>query len=182
MERLASIHIKPCNVGQSEAHNLRTEAYMKHIKRENVYIRNEMTEKNESWVAPEVNNQTLQDYLDGLAHLVKEKTGRAMQTKVRERVNQKTGRVVKVTGCSALKEGVINCDDNTTMEDLQHFCRLCKERWGITAIQIFLHRDEGHYDEEGEWKPNLHAHIVFDWINHETGKTYKLDKFDMEET
>ncbi|WP_289782813.1 mobilization protein, partial [uncultured Phocaeicola sp.] len=25
------------------------------------------------------------------------------------------------------------------------------------------------------WKPNLHAHIVWDWMNHDTGKSCKLD-------
>lgn len=29
------------------------------------------------------------------------------------------------------------------------------------------------------WKPNSHAHIVWDWMNHETGKSCKLGKVDM---
>ena len=65
------------------------------------------------------------------------------------------------------------------MEQLQHFCEVCKERWGITALQIFIHRDEGHYGTPGDtatWKPNLHAHIVWDWMNHDTGKSCKLDE------
>ena len=34
---------------------------------------------------------------------------------------------------------------------------------GITPIQFHIHRDEGHYDSATkEWKPNLHAYIVFD--------------------
>ena len=56
---------------------------------------------------------------------------------------------------------------------------MCKERWGITPLQVFIHRDEGHYsnpEDIATWKPNLHAHIVWDWMNHETGKSYKLDE------
>ena len=65
------------------------------------------------------------------------------------------------------------------MEQLQKFCKVCKERWGVTALQVFIHRDEGHYGTPGDnatWKPNLHAHIVWDWMNHETGKSCKLDE------
>ena len=29
------------------------------------------------------------------------------------------------------------------------------------------------------FKPNYHAHIVFDWMNHETGKSRKLNDDDM---
>lgn len=65
------------------------------------------------------------------------------------------------------------------MEQLRHFCEVCKERWGITPLQVFIHRDEGHYSNPQDlatWKPNLHAHIVWDWMNHETGKSCKLDE------
>ena len=68
------------------------------------------------------------------------------------------------------------------MKQLQHFCEVCKQRWGITPLQIFIHRDEGHYGVPGDtatWKPNLHAHIVWDWMNHDTGKSCKLDEKDM---
>ena len=70
------------------------------------------------------------------------------------------------------------------MEQLQKFCKVCKERWGVTALQVFIHRDEGHYGIPGDnatWKPNLHAHIVWDWMNHDTGKSCKLDEKAMSE-
>ena len=68
-----------------------------------------------------------------------------------------------------------------------------KDARGITPLQIFLHKDEGHWlngqpeaeDKESfqigsRWfKPNYHAHIVFDWMNHETGKSRKLNDEDM---
>ena len=56
-----------------------------------------------------------------------------------------------------------------------------------------MHKDERHWlsgepdanDKESfkignRWfKPNYHAHIVFDWMNHETGKSCKLNDNDM---
>lgn len=70
------------------------------------------------------------------------------------------------------------------MDDLQKYTERVHERWGVRAIQIHIHRDEGHYenpDAPSTWKPNLHAHIIWDWMNHETGKSFKLDKKDMEQ-
>ena len=70
------------------------------------------------------------------------------------------------------------------MEQLRKFGKVCNERWGVTALQVFIHRDEGHYGIPGNnatWKPNLHAHIVWDWMNHETGKSCKLDEKAMSE-
>ena len=75
--------------------------------------------------------------------------------------------------------GVVVIKEDTTIEQLRRFCEVCKERWGITALQIFIHRDEGHYGIPGDnatWKPDLHAHIVWDWMNHEMGKSCKLDE------
>ena len=107
-----------------------------------------------------------------------------MQTKDRERVNKKTGKVTIVRGSTPLKEGVVVIKEDTTMEQLQKFCKVCNERWGVTALQVFIHRDEGHYGVPGDnatWKPNLHAHIVWDWMNHDTGKSCKLDEKAMSE-
>ena len=84
---------------------------------------------------------------------------------------------------------------DTTLADVQKFGEECRRRWDITPLQIFLHKDEGHWlggqptpeDKESfkvgeKWfKPNYHAHIVFDWMNHETGKSRKLNDEDMTE-
>ena len=124
--------------------------------------------------------------------MVKEKTGRAMQEKERERKG-KNGKTVKIAGCSPIREGVLLVRSNTTLADVRKFGEECQRRWGITPLQIFLHKDEGHWlngqpeaeDKESfkvgdRWfKPNYHAHIVFDWMNHETGKSRKLNDEDM---
>ena len=184
MARKTSINIKPCNIGNSEAHNRRLAQYLARILKEKFYIRTDLMAKNEAWVAPELGKNSLTDRYDQIAAMVKEKTGRAIQTKERIRVNKKTGGVTVVRGCTPLKEGVVVIKEDTKMEQLQRFCEVCKQRWGITALQVFIHRDEGHYGIPGNnatWTPNFHAHIVWDWMNHETGKSCKLGKEDMSE-
>ncbi len=117
-----------------------------------------------------------------------------MQEKERERKG-KNGKIIKVAGCSPIREGVLLIRPDTTLADVRKFGEECQQRWGITPLQIFLHKDEGHWlggqpeaeDEEsfqisGKWfKPNYHAHIVFDWMNHDTGKSRKLNDEDMTE-
>ena len=184
MAQKTSINIKPCNIGSSGAHNRRSAEYLANIRKEKFYIRTDLMAGNEAWVAPELGDTSLAERYNQIAAMVKEKTGRAMQTKDRERINKKTGKVTIVRGSTPLKEGVVVIKDDTTMEQLQRFCEVCNKRWGITALQIFIHRDEGHYGTPGNnatWKPNLHAHIVWDWMNHETGKSCKLKEEDMSE-
>ena len=117
-----------------------------------------------------------------------------MQEKERERKG-KNGKIIKVAGCSPIREGVLLIRPDTTLADVRKFGEECQRRWGITPLQIFLHKDEGHWlsgqpdvvDKEsfkvGErwFRPNYHAHIVFDWMNHDTGKSWKLNDADMTE-
>ena len=176
-----SIHIKPCNIAQSEAHNRRDNDYLKALDPKKIYIRTDLTHKNESYVSPIMNGKTLQEYYVSQKAVVKELTGRAMQEKDVE-YTDKNGKKRVRHGSSPLREGVVIVKENTTMDDLMKFTDAVQERWGIRAIQIHIHRDEGHYEDSEEktgWKPNYHAHIVWDWINPFTGKSYKLSKTDM---
>ena len=177
-----SINIKPCLVTSSGAHNRRLAEYLANIRKEKIYIRTDLMAKNVTWVSPELGDTSLEERSRQIAAMVKKKTGRAMQTKDRKRVNKKTGKVTVVRGSTPIKEGVVVIKEDTAMEQLRHFCEVCKERWGITPLQIFIHRDEGHYETPGDkttWKPNYHAHIVWDWMNHDTGKSCKLLPQDM---
>ncbi len=179
-----SDNIRPCNIGQSEAHNRRTPQYLAHINKDNIYLRTDLMDGNESWISPRIEGIPLREYYKYLGEMVKTKTGRAMQTKDRTRLNKKTGKNVVVRGSTPIKEGVVVCKADTTMDQLQRYGESCRERWGITPLQIFIHRDEGHYEIPGDkttWKPNYHAHIVWDWMNHDTGKSCKLTPQDMSE-
>ena len=194
MATKSSIHIKPCNIVSSEAHNRRTAEYMRNIGEFRIYVVSKLSTDNEQWVNPDFGTTELRTHYDNIKRMVKEKTGRAMQEKERERKG-KNGKIIKVAGCSPIREGVLLIRADTTLADVHKFGEECKQRWGITPLQIFLHKDEGHWlsgqpeaeDREsfqidGKWfKPNYHAHIVFDWMNHDTGKSCKLNDEDMTE-
>lgn len=147
-----SIHIEPCKIGSSEQHNQR----LKHLD----YVRPDLSHQNEMWVGV----ADLPAHLDNLKNLVKDKTGRLMQAKA-----------------TPIREGVIVIKLDTTIAQLRGLADAIEQRWGIKTLQIYTHKDEGHTDSDGSWKPNLHAHIVFDWVNHDTGKSIKLSKQDMAE-
>lgn len=192
MATKSSIHIKPCKVTSSGPHNWRTPEYMRNIGKSKIYIVSELSADNEQWINPNFGTPELQTHYDNIKRMVKEKTGRAMQEKERERKG-KNGKIIKVAGCSPIREGVLLIRPETTLADVREFGEECQRRWGITPLQIFLHKDEGHWlggkpdaeDKESfqvgeKWfKPNYHAHIVFDWMNHNTGKSRKLNDEDM---
>ena len=194
MATKSSIHIKPCNIASSEAHNRRTAEYMRNIGESRIYVIPELSTDNEQWINPDFGTPELRTHYDNIKQMVKEKTGRAMQEKERERKG-KNGKVIKVAGCSPIREGVLLIKPNTTLANVKKFGEECQRRWGITPLQIFLHKDEGHWlnrqpdaeDKESfqvgeKWfKPNYHAHIIFDWMNHDTGKSQKLNDNDMME-
>lgn len=142
-----SIHLRPCKQS-SEIHNKR--------EKELDYVRTDLSQNNEWWSAV----SSLGELRSDISAMVKEKTGRKMQAKA-----------------EPLREGVVVIQEGTTMEQLQELGRRFQERFGVTPVQIAIHRDEGHWKGE-EWKPNLHAHIVFDWYNHTTGKSIKTSKLD----
>lgn len=165
------MHLRPCKE-IAEAHNYRC--------KELDYVRSKLSNKNENWMWDE--NKCLADRREEIRKLVKEKTGRKMQTKA-----------------VPLHEGVVVIDEYTTMEDLKKLGKAFQNRFGCECIHISIHRDEGHWvDKDGydvglkptdnpteeqisngvTWKPNLHAHMVFDWYNHETGKSIRTSKQD----
>ncbi|MBO5455216.1 MAG: mobilization protein, partial [Muribaculaceae bacterium] len=52
MATKSSIHIKPCNIASSEAHNKRTAEYMRHIGESRIYVVSELSTDNEQWINP----------------------------------------------------------------------------------------------------------------------------------
>ena len=102
----------------------------------------ELTADNEQWINPNFGSPDLQVHYENIKRMVKEKTGRAMQEKERERKG-KNGKIIKVAGCSPIREGVLLIRADTTLADVCKFGKECQRRWGITPLQIFLHKDEG---------------------------------------
>lgn len=147
-----SIHIEPCNIGSSERHNLRS--------KELDYIRPELSHLNESWTGKEI-----APCLEDIKTRYKQTTGQVMQKKA-----------------TPIREGVVVIEPGTSMQQLKNFAEQLHARWGIKTIQIHTHKDEGYTPEDkpGEWKPNLHAHMIFDWTE-DNGKSLKLKKQDLAE-
>lgn len=139
-----SVHLKPCNIPASEAHNKR--------EKELDYVKTELSHLNESF---SFIDHTLQAELAQIKREVKEKTGRKLQK-----------------NAIPIKEGVVVIDNRTTMEDLRRYCGICRDKFGIQPLQIHIHRDEGHSGAK-EWKPNLHAHIVWRMYN-DDGRNVRL--------
>lgn len=121
------------------------------------YVREDLSHLNEHRAVESISAR-----LDTIKENYRNTTGQAMQKKA-----------------TPIREGVIVIERGTSMQQLRNFADKCEERFGIKAFQIHIHRDEGYKNGE-EWKPNLHAHIVFDWTQ-ENGKSCKLSRLDMVE-
>ena len=150
MPKKTSIHISPVKAG-CEQHNRR--------EKELDYVRHELSHLNETWQ---------EDTIENRMRLIRENytrsTGQRMQKKA-----------------TPIREGVAVIGENTTMEQLQEFARKAEQRFGIKTIQVHIHRDEGHTAGAGkDWKPNLHAHLLFDWTDTQ-GKSIKLNRQDTAE-
>ena len=177
----ASVHVKPCNTAQSERHNRRDAEYIKSLNPKKLYVRLDLTKHNTSYVAPEMEGVTIDQYLESIRVMVKQKTGRAMQEKDVQ-YTDKNGKVRTRNGASPIRECVVVTEKDTKLKDLLRFTKEVEKKWGIKALQVHLHRDEGHYEnpsDENTWVPNYHAHIIWDWMDWKTGKSIKLNADDM---
>lgn len=135
----------------SEMHNNRDKALD--------YVRADLTKENERFFKRSV-SETQKE----ITELYEKKLSQKMQAK-----------------STPIREGVLLLDAKHNIQDLQNLAEKIEQRFKIQSIQGYIHRDEGHYNEAREWKPNLHAHLVFDWQDKNTGKTIKLNRQDMAE-
>ena len=143
--------MQACKVGSSETHNLRGKQLS--------YVVPEMSHLNESVI-----HEHIPDALARIEAKYTEVTGQRMQPTA-----------------TPLKEAVLVIRDDTTIEQVEKFGELCRQELGISPIQFHIHRDEGHYDSATkEWKPNLHAHIVFDCTCREHRLVERPAKFSKE--
>ena len=119
------------------------------------YVRTDLAENNASKIVDTISNR-----LEEIKEKYHKSVGQKMQKKA-----------------TPIREGVVVIEEETSLDDLQKFADRCEEEFGIKAFQFYIHKDEGHWKEK-KWKPNLHAHIVFDWTD-EKGKSRKLNPKDM---
>lgn len=120
--------------------------------------------------------------------LSKEKGGRGLsieklKAEACEYYKKKQGR--KAPGnAEFIRESVVVISNKNTMNDLKKFADLCNEKYGIKALGIWIHRDEGYHrskfiEGDTKWKPNLHAHVLWYWQDPVTGKSLNLSRNDM---
>lgn len=149
-----SINIAPCKWGSSGEHNLR-EKELRHVKPE-------LSQYNENVIYE--GGEDMKGRMATIRRIYEEKVGQKMQAKA-----------------APLREGVITLNDKVTMGDLQEFGRQMEQRFPVKVLQLHIHRDEGHIDDYGQWVPNYHGHIVLDYFDYESGRTFKPTRQDMAE-
>lgn len=137
--------------GGSEEHNKRTKKLD--------YVHHELSSQNGYW-----QSDTQEARLAFVTQNAKAKTGRKMQAKA-----------------TPIREAVVVIEDTTTMDDLKKLAKRFNDRFGIDVFQIAIHKDEGYKKSKDGIKLNLHAHLVADWTDHESGKSLKLNRNDMAE-
>ena len=137
--------------GGSEEHNKRTKKLD--------YVHHELSSQNDYW-----QSDTQEARLAFVTQNAKAKTGRKMQAKA-----------------TPIREAVVVIEDTTTMDDLKKLAKRFNDRFGIDVFQIAIHMDEGYKKSKDGIKLNLHAHLVADWTDHESGKSLKLNRNDMAE-
>ena len=137
--------------GGSEEHNKRTKKLD--------YVHHELSSQNDYW-----QSDTQEARLAFVTQNAKAKTGRKMQAKA-----------------TPIREAVVVIEDTTTMNDLKKLAKRFNDRFGIDVFQIAIHKDEGYKKSKDGIKLNLHAHLVADWTDHESGKSLKLNRNDMAE-
>lgn len=137
--------------GGSEEHNKRTKKLD--------YVHHELSSQNDYW-----ESDTQEARLAFVTANAKAKTGRKMQAKA-----------------TPIREAVVVISQETTMDDLKKLAKRFNDRFGIDVFQIAIHKDEGYRKGKDGLKINLHAHLVADWTDHQSGKSLKLNRNDMSE-
>lgn len=131
-----------------------------HNKREKEldYVRPELSHLNRYW-----ESDTQACRLEKIKATYMAHTGQKMQAKA-----------------TPIREAVVVINEHVSMLNLQALAYKLQDRFGIECFQIAIHKDEGYMNAK-KWTPNLHAHLVFDWTNPQTGKSIKLNRNDMVE-
>ena len=89
----------------------------------------------------------------------------------------RTGQRVQVDPRNIRRSAVVLIEDRHTLDDVRRLCDAIERKYGWRTIQIAIHRDEGHFDENGVWYPNLHAHIEFIVLGTDGVNLYKSRNF-----
>lgn len=100
--------------------------FMREETESRIYVVPELSTDNERWINPDFGTPELRTHYDNIKRMVKEKTGGATQEKERERKG-KNGKIIKVTGCSPIREGVLLIRPGTTLADVVNSVKNAKD-------------------------------------------------------
>lgn len=89
----------------------------------------------------------------------------------------RTGQRVQVDPRNIRRSAIVLIEDHHTLDDVRRLCDIIERKYGWRTIQIAIHRDEGYFDEDGVWHPNLHAHIEFFVLGADGVNLYKSRDF-----
>lgn len=80
-----------------------------------------------------------------------------------------TGKTRRADKKNTLVEAAVNIKTNTTMQDLKELQKHIEKEFGFTGLQISMHFDEGHYEDD-KFITNNHAHMSFFTLDKDTGR------------
>ena len=89
-----------------------------------------------------------------------------------------------------IRESCVVIKSDTTLADVRRFADSVCSTFGVKCLGIWIHKDEGYLrsehieedgvtkdtEEEDKWKPNLHAHVLFDWYLPDQGRVARTTK------
>lgn len=172
MQLITSVRVQPATCGTTQQHNRRDAQYMSRIAQDKMYVRQDLTARNLSHDCEAMRGQTLDQRFQAVHDHVLRLTGKDRDYRA-EYTRIVRGKTKHIRAWSPIREHVLLCNERTSLADLRRYADECQRRWGITPLQIDLHRDEGHYDHAGKWVPHIHAHLTFEYVNWSSGRSIK---------
>jgi len=92
--------------------------------------------------------------------------------------SKRTNQQIQVAEDKYIWEAVVNLEEFHQLKDLQDLAQTLEDIYGWRAIQLALHRDEGHVDKKtGEKIYNNHGHMVLMMLNKEGIYCFKKRDF-----
>ena len=101
------------------------------------------------------------------AKVIRAETNRLYQEAMQKQAGKKGKKTPRER---SIHEAIFEIDEKTTMLECQELAKEIEKLTGFQTLQIAIHRDEGHTDEQGNCIPHYHAHAVFFTLDKDTGK------------
>jgi hypothetical protein len=177
----ACCNTKACNLGYSDAHNLRL-SNCNLTPNPNINIHTELSSNNTIWIDDQVPNlrnldkSIRKDYANVERYKEYPKGSGKMVPYYRELPSK--GK----TAASPIKESILLLPNNEKKCDemVKDFIKNCENKFGVKCVRFAVHRDEKYTNPDtGETRFNCHAHIVWNFYNYQTHDIYKMSKDDM---